>query len=92
MIKQEIKPFEFDDIKFNSEFKCFSECGKFVIVVGKKADGTYTYQLSGWTNFESESGDYSYWVEKKAGGIYQDFINALNEAKKELKVHEQKNS
>jgi len=62
----------------------FSACGRIVIVVGVRPDGTFTYSLYFWDMSEYENIGEGYWAPGSEGGIFSDIDSATKEARKML--------
>ena len=64
----------------------FSACGRIVMVVGVRPDGTFTYSLYFWDMSEYENIREGYWAPCSEGGIFSDIDSATREARRILET------
>ena len=77
----QILPFEFpSDIEgFKELIREFSDCGKSVMVAGRKPNGSYTYAVYFWDPSDCEYEGSGYWCSCDSGGSYGDYASARYE-------------
>ncbi len=78
--------FEFSEKSggFKELVREFSACGRIVMVVGVRPDGTFTYSLYFWDMSEYENIGEGYWAPCSEGGIFSDIDSATREARRIL--------
>lgn len=86
MSTEKIENFEYPEESegFKEIMREFSPCGRIVMVVGIRPDGTYTYSLYFWDLSEYEYIGAGYWAPCSVGGMFSDIETAINESKQTL--------
>jgi len=86
MEKDITEEFEFSEKSggFKELVREFSACGRIVMVVGVRPDGTFTYSLYFWDMSEYENIGEGYWAPCSEGGIFSDIDSATREARRIL--------
>lgn len=83
------------EFEFSEESEGFKEKDRFysesretvVVVVGCKADGTFTYALYQWDLTDAEYVGGGYWSCCDLGGMYGEYSSAKSEAEQAISCH-----
>ena len=81
MTDKEIHPFEFpSELEgFNEMAREYSDCGKSVMVAGKRPNGRYTYSVYFWDSSDCQYPGSGYWCCCDSGGNYGRYATAREE-------------